>query len=240
MQAQHDALVATLRDEGVEVVSLQGDIENRMKSCYTRDPAFAVKGGAIVSRMGPRVRRGEELTVTRTLAELGMPILRTVHGTGLVEGGSFAWLNSKTAVLGHSIRVNDEGVQQVEEVLHAQGVELIRVDIGGYDIHIDGSLVMLDVDLALVRADGLPYWFLEKLKELKIRTVEVNPEDNGWIVNCLAVRPGRVLMPPGASNQTLDQLTKLDVEIITLPYDKMALNGGGIHCSTCPLIRDSV
>jgi N-dimethylarginine dimethylaminohydrolase len=78
------------------------------------------------------------------------------------------------------------------------------------------------------------------LKELKIRTVEVNPDDDGWIVNCLAVRPGRVLMPPGASNRTLDQLTKLDIEIITLPYDKMALNGGGIHCSICPLIRDSV
>jgi hypothetical protein len=25
-----------------------------------------------------------------------------------------------------------------------------------------------------------------------------------------------------------------------LPYDRMALNGGGIHCSTCPLSRDSL
>ncbi len=23
-------------------------------------------------------------------------------------------------------------------------------------------------------------------------------------------------------------------------YDKMALNGGGIHCSICPLTRDSM
>jgi N-dimethylarginine dimethylaminohydrolase len=240
MQVQHDALVETLRDEGVEVVFVEGDKGHNLKSCYTRDSSFAVKGGAIVTRLGARIRRGEEHVITRTLANLGMPILRTIHGNGLVEGGSFAWLNSKTAVIGHSIRVNEEGVQQVGEVLRAQGVELIRIDLGGYEIHIDGSFLMVDVDTALVRAEGLPYSFLEKLKELKIRTVETHPDDDGWIVNGLAVRPGRVLMPPGISNRTLDQLTKLNIEIVTLPYDKMAMNGGGIHCSTCPLIRDPV
>ena len=54
-----------------------------------------VKGGAIVCRMGARIRRGEELAVTRTLAEIGVPILRTVSGTALMEGGSFAWINRR-------------------------------------------------------------------------------------------------------------------------------------------------
>ena len=53
--------------------------------------------------------------------------------------------------------------------------------------------------------------------------------------------PVEVASPVGLPDSvTLDLLTKLNIEIITLPYDKMALNGGGIHCSTCPLIRDSV
>ena len=103
------------------------------------------------------------------LARLGVPILRTIHGAALLEGGSFAWLNSKTAVVGCSIRVNEEGAWQLEEVLSAQGVELLRVDMGGYDIHIDGVLVMVDVDTALVAAERLPYWFLQKLEELGIR-----------------------------------------------------------------------
>ena len=30
------------------------------------------------------------------------------------------------------------------------------------------------------------------------------------------------------------------VEVVTVPYDKVQLNGGGIHCSTCPLVRDPV
>lgn len=240
MQAQHDALARTLRDEGVEVVYLDGVGSDRMKSCYTRDSSVAVKGGAIVCRLGPKIRRGEELAVTRTLAQLGVPILRTIHGTGMMEGGSFAWLNSKTAVVGRSIRVNEEGSRQVEEVLAAQGVELLRVDMTGYNMHIDGAFVMVDRDVAIVTRELLPYPFLEKLAELKIRTVEMTPEDDGWIVNCLAVRPGRVLMPPGISSRTQDALTKLNIEVVTLPYDKMALNGGGIHCSTCPLVRDSI
>ena len=41
----------------------------------------------------------------------GVPILRTVQGSGLMEGGSFAWINSRTAVVGRSIRVNEAGVQ---------------------------------------------------------------------------------------------------------------------------------
>ena len=85
-----------------------------------------------------------------------------------------------------------------------------------------------------------PFSFLERLKELDIRTVEMTPEDNSWIVNGLAVRPGRVLMPEGISDRTRDSLNDCGVEIVTLPYDKVQLNGGGIHCSTCPLIRDSV
>lgn len=240
MQAQHDALVDALEAEGVEVHYIKGDIEGRFKSCYTRDPLIMVKGGAIVCRMAPRLRRGEELPITRTLADLGIPILKTLHGTGMAEGGSFAWINEKTAVLGRSIRVNNSGAEQIAEVLRWQGVELLCVDLCGYRIHIDGAFVMIDKDLAIVDPAQLPYWFLERLKELGVRTIETSPSDNRWIINSLAVAPGRMIMPEGASNRTLDALAGHGVEMITVPYDKMQLNGGGIHCSTCPLIRDSL
>lgn len=240
LQSQHDKLADTLRAEGVEVIYLEGVEGGRFKSVYTRDSSFAVSGGAIVTRLAPRMRHGEELTVTRTLAALGMPILRTVHGSGMIEGGSFAWLNSKTAVVGRGIRVNDEGIDQVAEVLRYQGVELIVVDLRGYDIHIDGHFLMLDVDLALVWARGLPFSFLERLQQLGIRTIEMSPEDNSWIVNGLAVSPGRVIMPRGISDATRETLLQHGVELIEIDYDRVQLNGGGIHCSTCPLIRDSV
>lgn len=240
LQAQHDALADLLRAEGAEVVTLDGVEGGRFKSVYTRDSCIAVRGGMIIPRLAPRMRHGEELAVTRALARVGAPILRTLHGHAMAEGGSFAWLNSRTAVIGRGIRNNDEGIAQIAEVLAHQGVELIVVDLRGYDIHIDGHFLMIDTDLALVWAPGLPFTFLERLKALGIRTVEMTERDNRWIVNGLAVRPRRVVMPEGVSDETRAALEREGVEILTLAYDKVQLNGGGIHCSTSPLIRDSV
>ena len=240
MQAQHDGLVRVLEDHGIEVIRLEGVSDGRFKSCYTRDSSFAVKGGAIVARLAPRLRHGEERAVTRTLANAGVPILATVAGTGMMEGGSFAWLNAKTAVVGRGIRVNDEAISQVADVLRRQGAELLVVDLPGYSIHIDGHFMMVDVDLALVDPTGLSYSFLETLKDLGIRTVEITPDDNSWIINGLAISPGKYVMPHGISDATREALERQGLELIEIPYDKMQLNGGGIHCSTCPLLRDRI
>jgi N-dimethylarginine dimethylaminohydrolase len=240
MQRQHDAYVAMLRDEGVEVVFLEAAASGRMKSCFTRDSTIGIGGGAIVARLGPRIRRGEELPVTRTLARLGCPILRTISGTGVAEGGSFAWLNRRTAVIGVSSRVNEEGANQIGEVLRAQGVELLKVALTGYRLHIDGVLVMIAPDLALANITLLPFWFLQRLRELGIQLIEIHHEDDPGIVNSLAIAPGRVIMPEGVSGHTMEQLLRQKVTVITAPYDKMISAGGGLHCSTAPLIRDEV
>ena len=240
LQRDHDALVQVLADNGVEIVTLDAVAPGRMKSCYTRDSCIAVKGGAIVTRLGPTVRRGEEQPVTRTLARIGMPILRTVHGSGVMEGGSFVWLNQTTAVVGRSNRVNEAGARQVEDVLREQGVELLRVDLTGYRLHIDGCIVMIDVNTAIINPVQLPFWFLQKLEELEIACVEVHPDDPVSTVNCLAIAPGRVIMSAGVSPTTRKRLDGLGIEVMEIAYESMYLGGGGIHCSTCPLVRDSV
>ncbi|MEO1530878.1 MAG: arginine deiminase-related protein [Pseudomonadota bacterium] len=239
-QAQHDALTAALRAEGVEVVLIDAAAPGRHKQIYTRDSCIGVAGGAIVTRLGPIVRRGEERPVTQALARVGCPILRTVNGRGLMEGGSFVWLKPGLAVIGRSSRVNEEGTRQVEEVLREAGAELIRVDLTGYRLHIDGALVMVAEDVAITNPTQLPFWFLEKLDELGIRMIEVHPDDAVGCLNCLAVAPGRVIMQDGLSPRTADRLDALGIEIVSVPYDLVYEGGGGIHCSTSPLIRDPI
>ncbi|GMG81578.1 dimethylarginine dimethylaminohydrolase family protein [Paralimibaculum aggregatum] len=239
MQAQHDALVAALMGEGVEVICIDRPAEGRMKTVYTRDVAIAVDGGVIVTRMGPRIRRGEELPATRTLAAAGCPILRTLTGTAIAEGGSFAWIDDRTAVIGMSSRVNEEGARQIEEVLRTQGVSLLRVELTGYRLHIDGTFLMVAPDLALLNPAIVPFWFLEELKARGIHAIEVHHSDNPWIINSLAVAPGRLIMAEGASDHTMEALHRHGVSVITVPYDQVCSGGGGIHCSTAPLIRDA-
>ena len=47
-------------------------------------------------------------------------------------------------------------------------------------------------------------------------------------------------MPEGATNRTLDRLAAAGVTWVTLPYDAVQKNGGGLHCSTTPLRRDGL
>ena len=237
MQAQHDRLAEVLRAEGVQVEYVTEVADGRIKSSSTRDQVVAVKGGAIVCRLGARLRRGEEAPAARALMRVGMPILRTIHGTGIFEGGSFVFLNERTAVVGLGARANAEGARQVQEVLRAQGVEMLAVELAGYRQHIDGGLVMLDVDTALVNPTILPFDFLRTLEAMKIRTVELHPEDDFFTVNCLAVRPGRVIMSE-TSPRTLERLDRAGIEVIPIEFEAVYRNGGGIHCSTAPLVRD--
>jgi len=243
MRAEHDAMTAALTREGVEVVYVEG-IPGDTSAMYTRDNGVAIPGGAIIARMGTvgRVRgegrRSEEALVTRKLAELGMPILRTIHGAGLFEGGSFAFLNERLAVIGLSFRQNVEAARQIAEVLQVVGVKLVEVPLTGHSLHIDGAFVMVHTDLALVNTTRLPYWFLEFLEEQKIRTVEVHYADNGRVANCLALRPGKVLLAINNGTGTAERLQQAGVEVVPLDYSECQQNGGGIHCSTFPLIRE--
>ena len=243
MQREHDQMTEALRREGVEVVDVDCSPRDP-KAIFTRDNGVAVQGGLIISRMGPvgkepgTGRRGEESFVTKKVAELGMPILRTIHGAGLFEGGSFAFLNETTAVIGLSYRQNEEGARQIEEVLKAQGVKLVRIPLTGHSLHIDGCIVMVAHDLALINVVRLPYWFLDLLKDLKISYVDIHHADNSMVINCLAIKPGKILFAINGGEGTAERLRKHGIEIIPIDYSECQKGGGSIHCSTLPLIRE--
>ncbi len=238
MQAAHDALAGVLKAEGVEIVYVGDAAPGRMKQIYTRDSVIGVKGGAVVARLARRVRRGEELPVTRALAKAGCPILGTLHGQAVFEGGGFANLDEKTAVCSLSVACNAEGVRQMKNILGTMGIELIPVHNPGYRIHIDGAFVMVDVDTAIINMNELPYVFIDYLKSRKMKLISVPPEDNAFSVNCLAVAPGRVIMHTSVSPRLADKLDKSGITVLPVDYDCVELGGGGIHCSTAPLARD--
>ncbi|MFZ0386039.1 MAG: arginine deiminase family protein [Solirubrobacteraceae bacterium] len=233
---QHAGLRATLEREGVEVVLAESIAPRFPKAIYTRDPLVSVPGGVVIGRLAPLMRRGEEASISRAVVNRGAPILRTIVGTGMVEGGSLVKLNATTAAYGTSIRCNEEGAEQLRETLRWLGVELIVVPMTGFAIHLDGRLGMVDVDKALVDANGLPYWFLARLQQLEIEPIWVDPEER-WAINCLAVAPGRVVITDDCP-KAIAALERRGVEVIPIPYDEIQHNGGGIHCSTMELLRE--
>ncbi|MQA79210.1 MAG: amidinotransferase [Streptosporangiales bacterium] len=233
---QHAGLLDALRAEGVEVIEAPDLPDSYTKAVFTRDPLVTVPGGAVITRLAPRMRRGEEASVTATVAGLGMPILGTVTGHGLAEGGTFVKLRRDLAVYGLSIRCNREGARQLAGFLEPLGIDLVTLPLPGYTIHTDGQFHMIADDLALANTHRLPYEFLDRLEAMGITVVSPHPDEQ-YACNSLTVRPRRLLFPAHCV-RTADRLAAEGVEIVPVPYDEVLKNGGGIHCSTMELVRD--
>lgn len=238
LQSQFDGLQRTLKQEGIEIIEMdKGAPDEWPERIFTRDLGLMVPGGIILSRLALYIRYGETRLMEQTCARLGVPILGMVQGTGLMEGGSFAMLDRCTAVVGRSERVNAEGVEQLRHILSLQNIELIAVDLPSTIIHLDEAFLMLDYGKALVQTALLPYWFLEELGKRRIRLLHVDPQDPQLTINALTVAPGRVVIC-SSGVRTIELLQQQGVTPLPVQVDEIFKLGGGIHCTTLPLIRD--
>ncbi|RWZ52893.1 amidinotransferase [Labedella phragmitis] len=234
---QYEGFVAALEAEGVEIVFAPELPADYTKAVYTRDPLVTVPGGAVIGRLAPRMRRGEEQSIAATVAAAGMPILGTVTGSGLAEGGSFVKVRRDLAFYGSSVRCNPEGGRQLARILEPFGIEVQRVSLPGYLIHLDMCSVMLDDDLALVNPRLAPYDYMSALWDLGIETVDVHPDEE-WSTNLLVLDRRRVIMPAHLERTAELLNSRHGVEVVPIEFREMLKNGGGLHCSTMELQRD--
>ena len=239
MQAQHDQLTQALRNAGAEVIELEDGPPIWTNRLFARDLGLVIPGGIILSRFAFYFRQGETRIAQQTLSKLGMPILGAIQGRGCMEGGSFTMLDAKTALVGRSVRVNQEGIDQLRQILSWQGINLIAIDVTADKIHLDESFLLLDRDKALVDPTHLPYWFLEEMKARGIKPIAVDPDDPPLTNNCLAVAPGKVIFP-ASGVRTMERLAKNGISVIPVDVTEVNKMGGGIHCATLPLIREEI
>jgi N-dimethylarginine dimethylaminohydrolase len=234
---QYEGFVSALEREGIEIVFAPDLDASYTKSVYTRDPLVTVPGGAIIGRLAPRMRRGEEQSIAATVAAAGMPILGMVTGSGLAEGGSFVKVRRDLAFYGSSVRCNPEGGRQLARILEPFGIRVQQVSLPGYLIHLDMCSVMLDDDLALVNPRLAPYDYMSALWDLGIETVDVHPDEE-WSTNLLVIDRRRVIMPAHLPRTAEMLADRHGVDVIPVEFREMLKNGGGMHCSTMELQRD--
>ncbi len=96
--------------------------------------------GAILARPASTVRAGEERQIARRLANLGIPILRTLTGTATFEGADALWLDERSVLLGRGLRTNDQAIRQISETLAEMSVDVIQVDLPIGTMHLMGIL----------------------------------------------------------------------------------------------------
>ncbi|MBP3953577.1 dimethylarginine dimethylaminohydrolase family protein [Bacillus suaedae] len=239
MQAQHDQLIKTLIKMGAQVIELQETSLEWTNRLFTRDIGMVIPGGMIVAQLALFLRRGETDMALKTFADLGIPIYGSIQGEGTMEGGSFLLLNERLALVGRSIRVNQEGIDQLRSILSQHSIELISVDLPATLIHLDEAITMVDIDKALVDPALLPFWLLEELQSKGIQLICLDSNDSSAINNCLTIAPGKVIFAESES-KTFTKLEKFGIELHSVDVSEITKMGGGINCVTLPLIRADI
>ena len=237
---QHDALAQAYRDAGIFVHYVEPPERPTPNLMFVADLLFMTPEGAIVGRPASTVRAGEERFIARRLAELGIPILRTVRGTGTFEGADAAWLDPHTVLLATGLRTNAEGAAQVTSLLQEMEIEVVPAGLPFGAMHLMGQLRTADRDLAIAWPGRVPFAAVEALRA-RDYTVLLLPDEEeakrGMALNFVTLGPRQILMAAGnPSTQAFYQ--QAGIACRTVEVDELVKAAGGIGCLTGILERE--
>jgi len=238
-QAQHDALAHAYKEAGVAVHYVEPETRPLPNQMFVADLMFMTPEGAILARPASTVRAGEERQVARRLADLGIPILRSVRGIGTFEGADAMWLNPQTVILGRGLRTNDDGAAQVTSTLNEMGVDVIQVDLPFGTMHLMGMLRIIDRDLAVAWPRRLAHRGVEALRANGYQIAFIPDEAEAThnnALNFVTLGPREILMAAGnPATQTF--LQDLGAICHTVAVDELRKAAGAIGCLTGILKR---
>ena len=238
---QHDLMAQAYREAGVRVEYIQPEETPTPNLMFVADLMFMTPEGAIVGRPASTVRAGEERHVARRLAELGIPILRTVRGTGTFEGADAAWIDDGTVLVATGLRTNEEGASQVAGLLQEMGLEVVRAGLPYGAMHLMGQLRFAGRDLAIAWPGRVPYAAVEALRARGYEVLflpDTTEAERRVALNFVTLGPRQILMAAG-NPVTQAFYEGAGISCRTVAVDELAKAAGGIGCLTGILERQA-
>lgn len=265
-RAEFDALADAFRSLGTQVVLLEDVLQDdaealayigrRANMTYTRDLAVVTPHGAILAGMAIPGRQGDPAIVGRAFERLGIPLLEALEPEGAFEGGGATFFRGDTAFIGRCKRTNASGLARVEDAMRRAGMRrLVTIPVWPQDFHIDGMLVFVDTDLAIVDPAALAYGpalikdlvtgeareqhTIDFLHSQDVETIQVQPEDGWACVNVVMTAP-RTIVGYEWAERVLNEVERRGGRAIGVRGDELRKGNGGPHCMTCPLTRTRI
>jgi N-dimethylarginine dimethylaminohydrolase len=239
---EYDGFTAALEASGAQLIELPAAEGLTLDSIYSRDALLVSPKGLILCNMGRPSRRGEPAVNADFLREQGFDVAGEITAPGTIEGGDLIWLHEKALAVGIGPRTNDEGVDQLQDIV-GPDVEIHRVPLPAPDhpedvFHLMSMISPIDKDLALIYRPLMPAAFIAWLEAHGIAFVEVpDPEFIPMGCNVLALGPRSILMLDRLP-ETKSRLEAAGCHIVTYKGDEVSRKGeGGPTCLTRPLVR---
>lgn len=245
--AQYAHFAALVEKSGAAIVWIEDNGDGLADAMFTQDPSFVTDHGAVILRMGKKLRLAEGDLHEAAYRKADVPILGRLTAPGTVESGDCVWIDKKTLAIGRGVRSNQAGIDQVAEILKPLGVTVLGFDLPLWQgeeacLHLMSVISPLADDLALVHASLLPASFYLLLRERGI-TMIVAPEEefaasNGLNLNVLPTSPKKVIMVEGFP-KTKAAMEAAGCEVETFVADALCIAcEGGPTCLTRPILRE--
>jgi len=239
-QEEHSAMVEVYRSQGVEVHFVEPELPCQPNLMFCADLFVMTPQGAILARPASTVRAAEERWVARKLADLGIPILKTLTGTSTFEGADLMWIDEKTAMVGRGLRTNDAAIAQIETLLAELGIDLIAVDSPFGIMHFMSLLRIVDHNLAICWPRRTPHRTVRVLQEHGYEVMFPAFADDAESyrgINFVTLGPRRILMVGGLP-KVQAWFEDMGVECLTTPTAELTKAAGNVGCLTGILQRE--
>lgn len=238
--AQHAEMVRVYEEEGVNCHFIDAD-EVLHRNFFARDSSAMTPFGAIICHMQLKCRRADYVTAIRFYQDNDIPIFNMVSA-GHFEGGDFCIIEPGAVLIGWcGERSEEAGAKQVAGWMRQQGWEAVVAPIPAHFIHMDALVVPIAPKLAVACLDALEDWVIDWLRGRGFEFVDVPYRDCAMNlgVNLVCLGDNRILSMAGSAELN-ERLSALGFKVHAPDMSMFTLNGGGVHCLSQVLCRESV
>jgi dimethylargininase len=190
-------------------------LESHPDSCFVEDTAVIHGKRALITRMKPESRRGEETAVELILSE--HLDIRSAIEPATVEGGDVLHLNGRL-ISGISQRTNPEGIAQMENWFNIQ-VDTIK-DVG--IVHLKSYLTYLGKGVILGTER---YQHHEAIADLEFLVL---PKTEAYAANTLAL--GDVVLMPANYPKSHEIVREAGFDVIPIDVSEFEKCEGALTC----------
>ena len=225
-RTQHNEYCEAMRACGIEVTVLPAD-ENHPDCIFVEDQAVIIDGHVLLPVPGHPSRVNEQPPIADYLIEkMGGAQICRMSGDARMDGGDILRLGDLFFV-GRSSRTNDEGIKELEDLLHHLNYELRVIDIPEGALHLT-SIASTPTDEVIIAPKGLlPEDAFGELPEGS--RVYWMPTEETYGCNTIGLPGNKVLVAEGYP-AVISKMKEIGLEPIVLDVSQFRAGDGSLTC----------